>query len=86
MLKDLFKPKVIRDSVYHFKIGYQNILVFELNQYKENLIFNKKLNKILGNLLNLDYKIYFFSSFEEMEEDLDELITNLYEDYIVIIN
>ena len=41
MLKGLFIPKVIKDKIYHFKIGYQNLLIFEFNKYKEELIINK---------------------------------------------
>lgn len=86
MLKGLFIPKVIKDKIYHFKIGYQNLLIFEFNKYKEELIINKNFSKILNLLIKLDFEVYFFDSFDEMEQGLDETISFTNEDFLVIIN
>ena len=82
MLSNLFKPKVTKNICYHTLIGYSNLIILELKDYKDEVIFDKTLSKLF---LSFD-NIYWFKSFTEMEKELDILIENTNENYIVIIN
>ena len=79
MLGGIFKPK-IKDKLHQFLIGKQQLIVIELLK-KDYIIFNNLIEKLM---LIYD-NIYFFSSFYEMEQELDCLITNTDENYIVIL-
>ena len=79
MLGGIFKPVVNKGKVYQFLIGYQHLIVIELK--KTNIIFDKLIEKLI---LKYD-NIYFFSTFYEMEQELDSLITNTNENFIVIL-
>ena len=79
MLGGIFKPVVNKGKVYQFLIGYQHLIVIELK--KTNIIIDKLIEKLI---LKFD-NIYFFSTFYEMEQELDYLITNTNENFIVIL-
>lgn len=82
MLKELFKPTIIKNNLYQFTIGYQNIIVLEIKNFKDSIIINKLLKK----LILMKVMIYYFNTFEEMEKDLDILVDATDNDFIVIIN
>lgn len=82
MLKELFKPISIKNNLYHFKIGYQNIIVLEINQFKNCII----VDKMLKELFSSGIEVFFFKSLIEMEEELEPLITYTTDDFLVIIN
>ncbi len=82
MLSNLFKPKVINKKCYHMLIGNQHLIILEPHYKKDEMIFDKSLSKLLKTYDN----IYWFSSYAEMEKELDILLNNTKENYIVIIN
>lgn len=81
MLGGIFKPIINKGNVYHYLIGYQHLIVIELKN-KTNIIFDK----LIENLILKCNNIYFFSTFYEMEQELDCLITNTNENFIVILS
>ena len=80
MIGGIFKPVTNKGNVYQFLIGYQHLIVIELKK-KTNIIFDNLIEKLI---LKFD-NIYFFSTFYEMEQELDCLITNTNENFIVIL-
>lgn len=82
MLSKLFIPIKRKINVYQYLIGYQRLIVFDYLDFKDDIIVDKIIKKIIVNCNN----IYLFSSFEEMEKEFDLVITCTNEDYIVIIS
>lgn len=82
MIEGLFKLKIKKDIINHFIIGYQHIIIIELFDKNELFISSRIVEKLL--FKNID--IYFFNSYIEMEENLDILIENTNDNYIIIIN
>lgn len=81
MIAKLFVPHIIKDKIYHFQVGYQHIIIIENKRYINQIIINKKIAKVFISFPN----IFLFNSFEEMEEDLEILINNTNDNYLVII-
>ncbi len=82
MLKDLFTPRSLKNDVNHYLIGYQHLVVINYQKTKEQIIIDQVIAKLFLSFVNL----YFFKSYEEMERDLDLLITYTNENYLVIIS
>lgn len=82
MLSKLFIPKVLKTNVYQYLIGYQNLIVIDYQDFKDDIIVDKTIKKLILSFHNL----YFFNTIFEMEEELELLINNTNDDYIVIIN
>lgn len=80
MLGGLFKPNK-ELLFYHYLIGKQHLIVIQLIK-KYNQIIN---NRLIETLMCKYHNLYFFKTFEEMETQLDDLITFTDDDYIVVI-
>lgn len=85
MLKDLFKPIITNNQIYHFKIGYQDLIVLKINEFKESIIVDKIVSMIIKNLHNY-FQFYIFNSFDEMEYHLGPFIDYSNDNFFVIIN
>lgn len=80
MLGGIFKPSIKKDKIYQYIIGKQHLLIIEISN-KSSIINNKIIEDLFIKYENL----YFFSSFFEMEQELDILITNTNENFVVIL-
>lgn len=81
MIGGLFKPTKENVVIHHFTIGRQILIVFELINKQHEIIINRIIEKLFINYPNL----YFFNNFNEMESELDELITYTNDNYIVVV-
>lgn len=81
MIGGLFKPLKENVVIHHFTIGRQILIVFELINKQHEIIINRIIEKLFINYPNL----YFFNNFNEMEYELDELITYTNDHYIVVV-
>lgn len=81
MIGGLFKPLKENVVIHQFTIGKQTLIVFELINKKNEIIINRIIEKLFINYPNL----YFFNNFNEMEYELDELITYTNDNYIVVV-
>lgn len=66
---------------YHFIIGRQNIVIVDATIYPKGVWYDKHIAFLMQHFSN----VYWFSSFEEMEEELDDLITITNDDYYILI-
>lgn len=80
MLNNLFKLKLPKITINQYLIGYQRLIVIE-KKLGDSIIVDKVIRQIF--LIYPD--LYFFKTYQEMEKELDILVTNTNDDFLVII-
>ena len=77
----LFSIQKKRPKCYYFIIGRQNVIVVDATIYPKEVWYDKHIAFLMQYVSN----VYWFSSFEEMEEELVDLMTVTDDDYYILI-
>lgn len=71
-------------SINDIIIGYQRLIIIELNNFNNEIFFSYLIKKILA-INEQDYLIVWFASADEMIKSLDWFFENSDDDFIVLI-
>ena len=72
--KNLFEIETKKPKIEYYEIGYTKLYIYENIDLDEEILFSKRIKSLFKLCLYSEYLFFWFNSYDEMYEELNEYI------------